>query len=124
MLYLRKSGLCTDGNAEIREPKQMDTYTMLFDICVILSGVYMLYCAITGKGQIYNSDRIKKGMEEKYRNFMKKFCYAGGVVAIATGALDYFHIEPYATIVFGIFSAMIVVLVVFSVKVTDRTKSK
>ncbi|HEX3039516.1 MAG TPA: hypothetical protein VHP54_04415 [Caproiciproducens sp.] len=101
----------------------MDAYTMLFDICVILSGVYMLYCAITGKGQIYNSDKVKKGMEEKYRDFMKKFCYAGGVVAVATGVLDYFRIEPYATIVFCIFSAMVIVLIVYSVKNTDRTRS-
>jgi hypothetical protein len=84
----------------------------------------MLYCAITGKGQIYNTDKVKKGMEEQYRNFMKKFFYAGGVVAIATGVLDYFRIEPYATIIFCIFSAMVVVLIIFSVKYTDRTKGR
>jgi hypothetical protein len=100
----------------------MDAYTMLFDVCVISSGIYMLYCAITGKGQVYNSNTIKKGMEEKYRDFMKKFCYAGGVVAIVTGVLDYFHIEPYATIVFCIFFAMVVVLIVYFFKNTDRTK--
>lgn len=102
----------------------MDAFNSLFDVCIISCGIYMLYFAITGKGQIYNSDTIKKGMEEKYRNFMKKFCYVGGVVAIVLGALDYFRIEPYATIAFCVFSVMVVVLIAYMIKNSDRTKKR
>ena len=102
----------------------MDTYSQLFDVCVIISGVYMLYCGVTGKGSIYNNEVVKKGMEEKYRKLIRWFCLCGSIFAFATGLLDYFKIEPIASIMFAIFTLMIIGLVIMISRFTERKDVK
>jgi hypothetical protein len=98
----------------------MDTYTQLFDICVFFSGVYMMYCAFTRKGSLYNTENIKKGMEENYKIFVWWFCLCGGIVGVATGLLDYFKVEPFAMITFILLCVIFVVFVAVNIWFTDR----
>ena len=93
----------------------MDAFTELFDICILLAGVYMLYSAMTGKGSLYKTDNVKKGKEKDYRKFTRLFCTVGGVVAVAQGALDHFRVEPYATILFILLCVVVVAFCVLNV---------
>lgn len=92
----------------------MGSFTELFDVCIVFSGVYMLYSAVTGKGSLYKTDNIKKGLEEKYQKLVRLLCTAGGVLALAQGALDYFKVEPFATILFFFLCAVVVAFCVVS----------
>jgi hypothetical protein len=98
----------------------MDIYSQFFDICAVLAGVYMLYSAFTGKGSLLENSKVKKGMEEKYKTLILRFCWVTGFVAIATGIFDYFRLEPYATITFVLFALLIVYLVVMTIRYTER----
>jgi len=94
----------------------MDAYTQVFDLCVILSGVYMLYGAITGKGSLYKSENIKEGLEEKYKKFVKWFCLCGGIIAISAGLLDYMKIEPLAMIMLLISILIIILYIIIFIR--------
>ncbi len=95
-------------------------FSQFFDICVVISGIYMFYSAFTGKGSLFESSKVKKGMEAEYRTLMLRFCVVGGFISIATGVLDYFKLEPYATISFILFALLIVYLVVMTIRYTER----
>jgi len=96
----------------------MDVYTQVYDLCMILAGVYMLYSAIVGTGSIYKNENIKSGMEEKYKKAMRLFCLIGGLTAAATGLLDYLKIQPFAMILFGVLTLMVIILIVIIVRYT------
>ena len=102
----------------------MDNYTQLFDLFEIIAGVYMLYCAITGKGSIYKNENLKKGVEEKYKKYVRWFCLYGGLLAVATGVLDYFRIEPFAMILFAILSLYIILFIVIIVRFNEPRNTK
>lgn len=84
----------------------------------------MLYWAITGRGKLYKSETIKKGMEEKYKKVIKWFCLSGGVLAVLFGILDYLKLEPFATILFVILCVIVVLVSVIIVGLTDHNKLK
>lgn len=92
----------------------MGSFTELFDVCIALSGVYMLYSAVTGKGSLYKTDNIKKGLEEKYRKLIRLLCTVGGLLAVAQGAFDHFKIEPFATILFFLLCGVLIAFCVLS----------
>ena len=97
----------------------MDLYAQLFDLCLVLAGVYMLYGAFTRRGSLFKTDSVKKGMEEKYLNFMKWFCLYGGIAAIATGVFDYLAIRPWATILFAAFTVYLIAAAVVMVRFNE-----
>jgi hypothetical protein len=94
--------------------RNLGSFIELFDVCIVFSGVYMLYSAVTGKGSFYKTDNIKKGLEEKYKKLIRLLCAVGGVLAAAQGSLDYFKIQPFATILFFLLCAVIVAFCVVS----------
>ena len=98
----------------------MELYSEMFDAFVVFSGIYMLVGAVTGKGSLFKTDRIKKGMEEKYLRFMRGFCVVGGLLGLATGALDYLKLAPYSTILFVAFAVFVVSGAVVMARFTDR----
>lgn len=102
----------------------MDNYTQMFDVCIILAGLYMLYCAITGKGSLYRTDNIKKGQEESYQKTMRRLCLVGGIFAVPQGLLDFFKIQPLALILFLLFCAVVVAFCILSVKYGDFHRIK
>ena len=98
----------------------MELYSEVFDAFVVFAGIYMLYGAATGKGSLFKTDRVKKGMEEKYLRFMRGFCLVGGLLGLATGALDYLKLAPYSMIVFVTFGVFVVSGMVVIARFTDR----
>lgn len=99
----------------------MDLYSQMFNAFLVLAGFYMLCGAATGKGSLFKTDRVKKGLEEKYRRFIRWFCLAGGPLALATGALDYLKLAPYSTILFVAFTVFVIAAaVVIVLRFTDR----
>lgn len=86
----------------------MELYAQLFDLFLVLAGFYMLYGAFTRKGSLFKTENVKKGMEEKYRNFMRWFCLYGGILAVAAGAFDYLKIKPWALVLFVGFTVYLV----------------
>ena len=101
----------------------VDFYAQLIDLCLLLAGVYMLYCAVTGKGSLYKADNVKEEKKESYGRFIRYFCAVAGAAAVATVALDYFKLEPYATILYGILCGLIVVFFAAVFVFNDRKKA-
>lgn len=101
----------------------MNTYTQMIDSCMVMAGVYMLYCAIIGKGSLYKSDNIKKCMQEKYMKFIRWFCLYGGLTVVAAGLLDYLKIEPFAAIMYVIFSLIVISLIVINIRFAEPKKT-
>jgi hypothetical protein len=96
----------------------MDVYTQVYDLCMVLAGVYMLYSAIIGRGSIYKNENIKSGLAEKYKKAMRLFCLLGGLTAAATGLLDYLQIQPFAMIMFGALTLMMIFFIVIIIRYT------
>jgi hypothetical protein len=101
----------------------MDT-NQLFDLFVIISGAYMLYSAITGKGSLYKSEYIKKGFEEKYKKFVRWFCLCGGLIACAAGLFDYIKNESLAMIMYAILTLIIILYIIIIVRFSEPKNPK
>ena len=102
----------------------MNAYNQILDLLVAIAGAYMLYWAFTGKGTLYKSENIKKGLEEKFKKVIKLFCLFGGVLAVLFGLFDYMKIEPLATILFVLLGVAVVLVSVITVRFTDHKKLK
>ncbi len=59
-----------------------------FGMFQLLLGVYLIYGAITGKGQLYTAQNIKKGMEEKYKKTMRIFSWVLAPLLLTQGVVD------------------------------------
>lgn len=104
----------------------MDNLLGLFELAL---GGYLIYCAITGKGQIYKNENIKKGMEKKHTAAMRLFSAFLGPLMAALGVLDYFSsrisgtwVKPTLIILWAISLLGMVALFIVSFKMTDRKK--
>ena len=102
----------------------MDTYTLIFDILIFITGIYMVFWSFSGTGPLYKTEYIKNGFEEKYKKLIKWFCLFGGISALGTGGLDYFKIQPFATIAFVVLCVIVGIVFVISIVFTDRKKVK
>ncbi len=75
-------------------------------------GLYLLFCGITGKGRLYESDFIKEGKEEKHKLIVRLTCLIAAMLMIGTGVLA--ALDGYGKlrwINYILFGAMIVVFV-------------
>lgn len=104
----------------------MDNLLGLFELAL---GGYLIYCAITGKGQIYKSENIKKGMEKKYAASMRLFSAFLGPLMAALGLLDYFSsrlegawVRPALFALWGVSLLGMAALVTVAIRLTDRSK--
>jgi len=101
-------------------------------------GVYLLYGAVTAKGQFYKTDNVKKGMEEKYKKTIRLFCVLLGIPMTINGVfgtfvkgplkdaqlLDLLDLLTKITFVLWILSFIgVIVLFILVFKMTDRTKA-
>lgn len=103
---------------------KMDTYTLIFDILIFITGIYMVYWSFSRTGPLYKTEYIKTNFEEKYKKLIKWFCLFGGIFACAAGALDYFKIQPFATIAFYVLCVIVAAVFVITLGFTDRKKVK
>lgn len=93
-------------------------------------GAYIFYCAVTGKGQLYTNENIKKGLERQYKQSMRNISWALGPVMLATGAIDMLNAErqiPALSIAFWVlfFLSFLLIAAMFTVsfRMTDREKA-
>ncbi|MVB12198.1 hypothetical protein CAFE_29300 [Caprobacter fermentans] len=99
-------------------------YNQIFDLFLGLSGIYMLYCGFTGRGSLYRTDHVKKGMEEKYTRVIRWFCLPGGFFAIAAGVLDNWRITPYDKILIIVFAVFVIAFAVLMIRLTERNTGR
>ena len=92
---------------------------------------YLLYCAITSKGKLYENTNIKKGMEEKYHKSMRLFAWVASPLMLAQIGLQYmgetqenFTLMTVSQVLFGLVTVAIIVLVIVSARMTDRSRPK
>lgn len=100
----------------------MSDYISVFDLLIVIAGVYMIFWGISGKGSIYKTDNIKTNCVEKYKKIIKWFCLVGGALAVAMGALEHFKVEPLATILFYSLCAVVVAAFLVVLFFTDPNK--
>ncbi|MBR5292386.1 MAG: hypothetical protein IKU32_05640 [Clostridia bacterium] len=85
--------------------------------------IYLLYAAFKGDGKLYENEYINCSREE-YIKGMRKLAALTGVVMLASCGLELFKvIEPASTIgwiLWALTFGCILVMVVYSVKKTDR----
>jgi Flp pilus assembly protein TadB len=98
----------------------VNSYIQFMDLFQGAIGVYLLFCVITGKGSIYKNDHVKAGMEVKYRKAIRIFCIAVGILSVVDAVLDYFNVQPFATLLFGASAILVVALFVVIARLTER----
>lgn len=54
----------------------------MFDLLLLAMGAYVLFAGVTGKGKLYATENVKKGMEEAFRKAMRKIYLALGIVMV------------------------------------------
>ena len=95
----------------------------LMTIFELFIGVYLIYAAIKGDGKLYENDYLKCSKEE-YVKTMRKLAALTGVLMIISGGLELLGVVDPASvaalILWGISFASIIVMMVYSVKKTDR----
>jgi threonine/homoserine/homoserine lactone efflux protein len=103
----------------------------LFSVFELIAGVYLIYAAISGKGQIYKNDNIKKGMEARYHKTVRVLCAVVGPVMTAQGILDYLYFSAPSPTMHTVTTVMFVLsllgvgtLFYLTLRMTDRDKVK
>lgn len=101
----------------------------LFSVFEIGVGVYLLYGAITGKGQMFQTENIKKDKIEAYKKLVRIMCFIIGPMLAALGVVDYLNtanpsdVLRLVSIVLMVLSFIgVAVLFVIAFRMTDRTK--
>ncbi len=95
--------------------------------------------AVMNKGQIYTTNNVKKGMEEKYKKTMRILCFVLGPLMLATGLIDMnaSTVDPTTgmsvldptmrtiSMVLWIVSMIVIgIMFVSALRMTDREKAK
>ena len=101
----------------------------LFGIFEIGVGVYLLYGAISGKGQMFQTENIKKDKVEAYKKAVRRVSFILGPLMVIMGAVDVaYTANPLPALrialytLLGLTFAGVVTLVVIALRMTDRTK--
>ena len=102
----------------------MDYYIEIFDLLIVITGIYMISWGIAGKGSVYKTENVKAGCEEKYKKLIKWSCIAGGFFAIAMGALEHFNIKALATVSFYLLCTVVVIDFIIILPLIDKNKLK
>ena len=102
----------------------MKGYIAVFDILLAIAGVYMVFWGISGKGNVYRTETIRDKCIEKYKKTVKWFCLVGGVLAIASGVLEYIHFDQAAAVFFYVLCAAVLVDFILTALWTDKDKGR
>ena len=93
----------------------------------LLIGVYLIYAAIKGDGKLYENDYLKCSREE-YVKGMRRLALLTGVIMLLSSGLELLGItEPNSVlswILWFITFGSIILMMVYSVKKTDREAAK
>lgn len=90
-------------------------------------GVYLIYAAIKGDGKLYENEYLNCSREE-YIKGMRKLAVITGVLMIASALLELVGVvDPVSVtglILWAVSFASIIVMMVYSVKKTDREAAR
>ena len=70
----------------------MESYTMMAAFQMFIGG-YLIYSAITGKGQAFNVETIRKEDVPQYIRYMRIFCTVTGPICLIGGVACYFSAQ-------------------------------
>jgi len=98
-----------------------------FAIFQLLIGVYLIYCAITGRGKLYENEYLKCSREQ-YVKTMRILAAITGVILTGSTALELAGVVPPASTVGWILWALgflpILGMAVYSSRMTDREAAR
>ncbi len=102
-----------------------------FGLFELIIGVYLIYGAITGKGQLYRNEHVKKGQEALYKKRVRQISAVLGPIMLAEGVIDYIlhaqeaggALRVLSLVLWGLALTGIGVLFVVSLRLTDRSKT-
>lgn len=97
----------------------MDNFFSMFQAFI---GIYLLYAAISGKGQAFKNDNIKKEKRKEFQKFMRMFCLVMGPLFLAMAAFEYAQISVGMWIAYALTGIGIIVALVVTIRMTDRRK--
>lgn len=99
----------------------------MFSLLQLLIGVYLLYCAISGRGKVLENDFLKVPREE-YVKKLRILSAVSGTILTVTSLLEYLGvIVPGSTIgwiTWGLGLASILPMMVYSSKSTDKEAAR
>lgn len=95
----------------------------LFTLLLVAVGIYMVVCAIRGKGKLFENEHTKCSPED-YLKWMRLASFISGLVVIIHGALLVFGViedgSTADTVLTWVVLALIIGVVVLNVVLTDR----
>lgn len=99
----------------------------MFSLLQFFIGVYLLYCAVTGKGKVLENEFLKVPREEYVKKLRILAAISGTVLTVSSG-LEYAGvIVPGSTlgwISWGVGFASILPMMIYSSRSTDREAAK
>lgn len=99
----------------------------LFTLLELFIGIYLLYCAVLGRGKVYENDYIKVPRKE-YVKKLRVLSAISGVVLAITGILEYAGVLVPGTalswVFWGLGLASLIPMLVYSSKATDKAAAK
>lgn len=99
----------------------------MFSLLQVFIGVYLLYCAITGKGKVLENEFLKVPREE-YVKKLRIFAAISGAVLTVSSALEYFGVivagSTLSWIAWGVGFVSILPMMIYSAKSTDKEAAK
>lgn len=99
----------------------------MFSLLQVFIGGYLLYCAITGKGKIFDNDFLKVPREE-YVKRLRILSGISGTILLITSVLEYTGIvvpgSPVGWVTWALGFLSILPLMIYSSKCTDKEAAK
>lgn len=99
----------------------------MFSLLQVFIGVYLLYCAITGKGKVLENEFLKVPREE-YVKKLRIFAAISGAVLTVSSGLEYAGVivagSTLSWIAWGVGFVSILPMMIYSSRSTDKEAAK
>lgn len=83
---------------------------ILMDIAI---GAYLLYAGISGKGNVYQNNRLPDEVKDDAKKLLRVITLILGAILFVSGIFEAFHLFPQDIVMLVSIAACIVVLVVY-----------
>ena len=118
----------TAESGETTYPLDIRQFKIEFsDILIAAVGLYVIVCAIRGKGSLFNDEYIKDDKKAQFKKLMRIICIVIGIVFLAAAALAicFSYIDWVGTVryvLFGVGIAGLIAMIVVNNVFTDKEK--
>ena len=83
---------------------------ILMDIAI---GAYLLYAGISGKGNVYQNNRLPDEVKDDAKKLLRVITLILGAILFVSGIFEAFHLFPQNIVMLASIAACIVVLVIY-----------